>query len=627
MSTLTRAELKAFFETGDQPTEAQFAAFIDGVLNLEDDANLLGSFFESNPGTYGDILSTIAAIKEFHINNDGQGLTTIKVKNEDNAENYAGAIFVCKGSGPAFTRNIYLAFYGDSFYITSWQGKGVLASDSGMRIANVGSETILFQGGADYNNLKDLFELNQDGTLLIKTPNYEDLVTLDNHVPNKKYVDFEEISEPPELAAIKENKFYIDTTNNKVYLKKGGDSFTFNLNPYAGPPINITGDDVGGEIPDDAPSTIVNFTLDPVLTGSEGIKAHIDPAPGQLPDINSANYNGSGGVVVDFGTTSPGSNPGIFGVYFTIDGQNTNTYLMQITASSRTITGDNVGGDIPDETLQTDVNFTISPPLSGGESLSGRIENAAPGVNVIIEAVSYNGGAALVSFNTAPPNEGHGSFEIVLTIDGQDTNFYPMEVLEGEPYFKIDVVGSSAQSVDGWDGIENWDKNAQPMIYLRVTSGGGSPEYEIYTNAADRDAEIPGSRLAHINSSGIVTELNGSGWGGSVNIIGPANLDDTFNVTTGWTITNANPQQMDYNPADVDVEYSMSPFVNNGNAFSAIIQNADPGVDASINSIQYYSLGNIQINYDPGTGLGFFEVVITIDGFECDPFTMEVVGG
>ena len=36
----SRATLKAFFETGDIPTQAQFASLIDSLLSLEDDSNL-----------------------------------------------------------------------------------------------------------------------------------------------------------------------------------------------------------------------------------------------------------------------------------------------------------------------------------------------------------------------------------------------------------------------------------------------------------------------------------------------------------------------------------------------------------------------------------------------------------
>lgn len=37
MAELTRSALKAFFETGDIPTQAEFASFVDSVLNLTDD--------------------------------------------------------------------------------------------------------------------------------------------------------------------------------------------------------------------------------------------------------------------------------------------------------------------------------------------------------------------------------------------------------------------------------------------------------------------------------------------------------------------------------------------------------------------------------------------------------------
>jgi hypothetical protein len=42
MAVLPKAILKTFFETGDFPTQAQFAAFIDSCLNLAEQRNLLG---------------------------------------------------------------------------------------------------------------------------------------------------------------------------------------------------------------------------------------------------------------------------------------------------------------------------------------------------------------------------------------------------------------------------------------------------------------------------------------------------------------------------------------------------------------------------------------------------------
>ena len=40
MSRETRATLKAFFETGDKPTQAQFVDLIDSSLNFESDPTL-----------------------------------------------------------------------------------------------------------------------------------------------------------------------------------------------------------------------------------------------------------------------------------------------------------------------------------------------------------------------------------------------------------------------------------------------------------------------------------------------------------------------------------------------------------------------------------------------------------
>lgn len=41
MAQLDRAALKAFFETGDKPTESQFSDFIDSILNIIDDSPLI----------------------------------------------------------------------------------------------------------------------------------------------------------------------------------------------------------------------------------------------------------------------------------------------------------------------------------------------------------------------------------------------------------------------------------------------------------------------------------------------------------------------------------------------------------------------------------------------------------
>ena len=43
MAKVTRTVLKTYFETGDKPTEAQFASLIDSNLNLDDGGFVSGS--------------------------------------------------------------------------------------------------------------------------------------------------------------------------------------------------------------------------------------------------------------------------------------------------------------------------------------------------------------------------------------------------------------------------------------------------------------------------------------------------------------------------------------------------------------------------------------------------------
>jgi hypothetical protein len=52
---MTRAQLKAFFETGDTPTQSQFASLIDAMLNLTDDD------YNDVPGL-ADALADLAAL-------------------------------------------------------------------------------------------------------------------------------------------------------------------------------------------------------------------------------------------------------------------------------------------------------------------------------------------------------------------------------------------------------------------------------------------------------------------------------------------------------------------------------------------------------------------------------------
>jgi hypothetical protein len=94
-------------------------------------------------------------------NNSDNVLTQIMVTNKNDESNYAGAVLVAKGSGPEFTNNMYMGKYSENFYIDSWAGNGVIATDQDMVLSALGrvdepnpnpNPKIVFQTGGDYVN-------------------------------------------------------------------------------------------------------------------------------------------------------------------------------------------------------------------------------------------------------------------------------------------------------------------------------------------------------------------------------------------------------------------------------------------------------------------------------------------
>lgn len=79
MSEQTKAVLKAFFETGDKPTEAQFADFIDSYPNIADLGNPIfathsGSTAVTTVGNTLQDLSDLVVIPANTLSVDGQAL-------------------------------------------------------------------------------------------------------------------------------------------------------------------------------------------------------------------------------------------------------------------------------------------------------------------------------------------------------------------------------------------------------------------------------------------------------------------------------------------------------------------------------------------------------------------------
>ena len=67
MATQTGTTLKTYFNTGDQPTEAQFVDLIDSNLNLTDGGTVTGTF------TLGGIQSSTATDAAFYSINSSRG--------------------------------------------------------------------------------------------------------------------------------------------------------------------------------------------------------------------------------------------------------------------------------------------------------------------------------------------------------------------------------------------------------------------------------------------------------------------------------------------------------------------------------------------------------------------------
>jgi hypothetical protein len=85
-------------------------------------------------------------------NNSNSTLTGFKAVNTNDANNYAGAVIELKGSGADFTNNMYFGKYGAGFYIPSWAGNGVLATDKNLVMSAVGaSSQMVFQVTGGYS--------------------------------------------------------------------------------------------------------------------------------------------------------------------------------------------------------------------------------------------------------------------------------------------------------------------------------------------------------------------------------------------------------------------------------------------------------------------------------------------
>ncbi len=101
-------------------------------------------------------------------NNSASTLTGFKAVNTNDVSNYAGAVLELKGSGADYTNNLYFGKYGSSFYVPSWAGNGVLATDKNLVIGAVSSSSVIrFQVGGGYTAPNSIATFDSDSLDLL----------------------------------------------------------------------------------------------------------------------------------------------------------------------------------------------------------------------------------------------------------------------------------------------------------------------------------------------------------------------------------------------------------------------------------------------------------------------------
>jgi hypothetical protein len=106
--------------------------------------------------------------EKIEINKSVNNLIGMKITNANDANNYAGSVIELKGSGADYTNNVYFGKYGNNFWVPSWAGNGVLATDKNLVIAAVGgTSAINFQVGGGYTTPNNVASLTSQGLVLL----------------------------------------------------------------------------------------------------------------------------------------------------------------------------------------------------------------------------------------------------------------------------------------------------------------------------------------------------------------------------------------------------------------------------------------------------------------------------
>lgn len=142
-----------------------------------------------------NVLSPVdAAVYRARItNNSASTLTGFQAINTNDVHNYAGAVFEAKGSGADYTNNLYFGKYSDNYYVPSWAGNGVMATDQDLAIVSAGSTDltnpnpdpqIIFQVGGGYTAPVTRMTLNPSGLAFTTGARVSRILDEDNFTSN-----------------------------------------------------------------------------------------------------------------------------------------------------------------------------------------------------------------------------------------------------------------------------------------------------------------------------------------------------------------------------------------------------------------------------------------------------------
>lgn len=180
LSPTTRFDLRGPLNLGGQST-ASVSPLGDGRLYYNNVSNQL--LLSKNAGPYEAILTagdqvwqqnllvlspTDPLVEKIEMSKSVNNLIGLKITNTNDVNNYAGSIIELKGSGADYTNNVYFGKYGNNFWVPSWAGNGVLATDKNLVIAAVGATSAInFQVGGGYTTPNNVASLTNQGLVLL----------------------------------------------------------------------------------------------------------------------------------------------------------------------------------------------------------------------------------------------------------------------------------------------------------------------------------------------------------------------------------------------------------------------------------------------------------------------------